>query len=103
VIPLRPAVCAAAGGRGAPCLTVKTAPLQARILVHGKVTHLGYYVAEADAARAYDRVSLAMHGSAPTNFPASQYSAADIAQLHSLDRASLQQALGVKPMQKSSR
>lgn len=77
--------------------------LQARILVHGKVTHLGYYIAEEDAARAYDRVSLAMYGNAPTNFPASQYSAAEIARLQSLDRASLQQALGVKPMQKSSR
>lgn len=97
------AVCAGGQGAWRTMPDHATAPLQARILVHGKVTHLGYYVAEADAARAYDRVSLAMHGHAPTNFPASQYSAADIAQLQSLDRASLQQALGVKPMQKSSR
>ena len=49
------------------------------------------------------QVSLATYGNAPTNFPGNQYSAADIAQLQQLDRASLQQALGVKPMQKSSR
>ena len=33
-----------------PCL----AP-QARILVHGKVTHLGYYETEEEAARVYDK------------------------------------------------
>lgn len=76
---------------------------QARILVHGKVTHLGYYKEEEDAARAYDRVSLALNNLTATNFPASSYNEADIAQLRRLDRASLQQALGVKPMQKSSK
>lgn len=76
---------------------------QARILVHGKVTHLGYYKEEEDAARAYDRVSLALNNLTATNFPASSYNEADIARLRRLDRASLQQALGVKPMQKSSK
>ncbi len=28
---------------------------QARILVHGKVTHLGYYETEEEAARVYDK------------------------------------------------
>mmetsp|Transcript_5700 Transcript_5700/g.16280 ORF Transcript_5700/g.16280 Transcript_5700/m.16280 type:complete len:1043 (+) Transcript_5700:218-3346(+) len=76
---------------------------QARILVQGKVTHLGYYKEEEDAARAYDRVSLAQSAGAATNFPASSYSEEDIQHLASLDRAGLQLALGVKPMQKSSR
>lgn len=30
-------------------------PAQARILVHGKVTHLGYYETEEEAARVYDK------------------------------------------------
>ena len=77
---------------------------QARILVHGKVTHLGYYVTEEEAARVYDRVSLALHGdAAQTNFAAGQYSAEDLAPFRGLDREDLQRALGVKPMDKSSR
>jgi hypothetical protein len=28
---------------------------QARILVHGKVTHLGYYETEEEAAKVYDK------------------------------------------------
>lgn len=71
--------------------------------MQGKVTHLGYYKEEEDAARAYDRVSLAQSLGAATNFPASSYSEEDIQHLASLDRAGLQLALGVKPMQKSSR
>ncbi|KDD72107.1 hypothetical protein H632_c3857p0, partial [Helicosporidium sp. ATCC 50920] len=77
---------------------------QARILVHGKVTHLGYYDGEEAAARVYDRVALALHGpGAQTNFGADQYSAEELAPFADLDRESLQRALGVKPMDKSSR
>ena len=77
---------------------------QARILVHGKVTHLGYYQTEEDAARVYDRVSLALHGNAAqTNFPFEEYPEEEIKPFTGLDRESLQRALGVKPMDKSSR
>ena len=77
---------------------------QARILVHGKVTHLGYYETEEDAARVYDRVSLALHGDhAQTNFTASEYTENEVAPYRGLDRENLQRALGVKPMDKSSR
>lgn len=77
---------------------------QARILVHGKVTHLGYYETEEEAARVYDRVSLALHGSqAQTNFPGTVYAEEELAPYRGLDREDLQRALGVKPMDKSSR
>lgn len=77
---------------------------QARILVHGKVTHLGYYETEEEAARVYDRVSIALHGSsAQTNFPHTDYSPDELAVFRGLDRENLQRALGVKPMDKSSR
>ena len=77
---------------------------QARILVHGKVTHLGYYGAEEDAARVYDRVALALHGhDAQTNFPPEAYTGDDPAAYAGLGREALQRALGVKPMDKSSR
>lgn len=77
---------------------------QARILVHGKVTHLGYYETEEEAARVYDRVSLALHGDhAQTNFPATNYVDEELAPYRGLDREDLQRALGVKPMDKSSR
>lgn len=50
---------------------------QARILYHGKVTHLGYYRTEEEAARVYDKVSISLHGAAAqTNFPIDQVSAA---------------------------
>ncbi|WPT16737.1 APETALA2-like protein 4 [Picochlorum sp. SENEW3] len=77
---------------------------QARILVHGKVTHLGYYETEEEAAKVYDRVSLALHGmQAQTNFPVDDYPEQDIEPFRDLDRESLQRALGVKPMDKSSK
>lgn len=77
---------------------------QARILVHGKVTHLGYYETEEDAARVYDRVSLALHGDhAQTNFAVGEYSEEEVSPYRGLDRENLQRALGVKPMDKSSR
>lgn len=57
-----------------------SSPPQARILVHGKVTHLGYYETEEEAACVYDKVSLALHGSnAQTNFPASNYTQEQVA------------------------
>ncbi|KAK9816835.1 hypothetical protein WJX72_005692 [[Myrmecia] bisecta] len=78
---------------------------QARILVHGKVTHLGYYETEEEAARVYDRVSISLHGElAQTNFPPESYAddgACD--EFSGLGREELQRALGVKPMDKSSR
>lgn len=50
---------------------------QARILYHGKVTHLGYYRTEEEAARVYDKVSISLHGAgAQTNFPIDQVRAA---------------------------
>lgn len=77
---------------------------QARILVHGKVTHLGYYETEEDAAKVYDRVSISLHGeAAQTNFPAGQYQGQDTREYSGLDREDLQRALGVKPMDKSSK
>ena len=77
---------------------------QARILVHGKVTHLGYYETEEEAARVYDRVSLALHGAhAQTNFAVGEYTEVEVAPYRGLDREDLQRALGVKPMDKSSR
>lgn len=77
---------------------------QARILVHGKVTHLGYYETEEEAARVYDRVSLALHGAhAQTNFAVGDYTEEEVAPYRGLDREDLQRALGVKPMDKSSR
>jgi hypothetical protein len=76
---------------------------QARILVHGKITHLGYHSTEEGAARTYDRVNLALDTARSTNFPLASYTAVEVNQLRHLDRASLQTALGVKPMQKTSR
>lgn len=77
---------------------------QARILVHGKVTHLGYYETEEDAAKVYDRVSISLHGeAAQTNFPPGDYQGQDSREYSGLDREDLQRALGVKPMDKSSK
>ena len=77
---------------------------QARILVHGKVTHLGYYETEEEAARVYDRVSISLHGeAAQTNFPPGEYQGQDTREYTGLDREDLQRALGVKPMDKSSK
>ncbi|BDA42678.1 probable AP2-like ethylene-responsive transcription factor PLT2 at N-terminal half [Coccomyxa sp. Obi] len=76
---------------------------QARILVHGKVTHLGYYETEEEAARVYDRVSISLHGAhAQTNYPVSEYEGQDCGEFQGLAREELQRALGVKPMDKSS-
>jgi len=68
------------------------------------VTHLGYYETEEAAARVYDRVSLSLHGPhAQTNYPGADYSDAACAPFRGLNREELQRALGVKPMDKSSR
>ncbi|KAK9829864.1 hypothetical protein WJX72_008334 [[Myrmecia] bisecta] len=78
---------------------------RARILVHGKLTHLGYYETEEEAARVYDRVSIGLRGElAETNFPPESYAndgACD--KFSGLGRAELQRALGVKHMDKASR
>eukprot|EP00803_Ostreobium_quekettii_P008485 evm.model.scf_346.5 EVM.evm.TU.scf_346.5 scf_346:61221-74038(-) len=78
---------------------------QARILYHGKVTHLGYYPTEEMAARVYDRVSISLHqDGAETNFPIAEYKE-ELAKGHfsGMSREELQRALGVKPMNKSSK
>uniref|UniRef100_A0A061QWI6 Ap2-like protein n=1 Tax=Tetraselmis sp. GSL018 TaxID=582737 RepID=A0A061QWI6_9CHLO len=81
---------------------------QARILMHGKVTHLGYFDTEEEAARIYDIVSLSLHGDkANTNFPRSDYTEGKYAEraskLNGLSREDLQKSLGVKPIHKTSR
>lgn len=69
-----------------------------------QVTHLGYYETEEEAARIYDRVSISLHGAvAQTNFDPSDYDSQDRAEFEGLGREELQRALGVKPMDKSSR
>ena len=58
---------------------------QVRILVHGRVTHLGYYDREEAAAHVYDRVSLAINGeNAQTNFPPADYGPAAVAKFKCL-------------------
>lgn len=75
---------------------------QARIVVGGKITHLGYYESEEQAARVYDRVSLSLHNSnAHTNFAKSDYSPEQLREFQGLNREGLQRALGVKPMERS--
>lgn len=52
----------------------------------------------------YDRVAVSLNGpGATTNFPASRYVKAGPAEFIGLGREDLQRALGVKPMDKSSR
>lgn len=69
-----------------------------------QVTHLGYHQSEEEAAMAYDKVAVALNGtSAQTNFPRAQYLQAGCAEFAGLSREDLQRALGVKPMDKSSR
>lgn len=52
----------------------------------------------------YDRVALSLHGSAAgTNFPASDYAHENIGMYSGLSREELQRALGVQPMDKSSK
>lgn len=54
--------------------------------------------------RVYDRVSISLHGSsAQTNFAAEDYSGEMQQQFSGMGREELQRALGVKPMDKSSR
>ena len=76
---------------------------QARILYEGKVTHLGYYRTEEEAARVYDRVALSLHGpKAQVNFPATSHLGHANHPLAGLTREEVQRKLGVKPMDKSS-
>ena len=57
----------------------KAKPWQAQIYVtedgKGRLIHIGYFSREEDAARAYDRVSIATlgHAKAKTNFPVAEY------------------------------
>ena len=52
----------------------------------------------------YDRVAVSLNGAgATTNFPASRYMKSGPAEFNGLGREDLQRALGVKPMDKSSR
>lgn len=54
--------------------------------------------------RVYDRVSISLHGTtAQTNFAAEEYSGEMQQQFAGMGREELQRALGVKPMDKSSR
>ena len=54
--------------------------------------------------RVYDRVSISLHGStAQTNFAAEEYGGEMQQQFSGMGREELQRALGVKPMDKSSR
>ena len=59
----------------------KAKPWMAKIYVteggKGRLIHIGYFAREEDAARAWDRVSIAYHGhaKAKTNFPVEQYRA----------------------------
>ena len=76
----------------------------ARVLCARQVTHLGYYETEEEAARVYDRVSISLHGPhAQTNYPAAEYEGQECGEFQGLAREELQRALGVKPMDKSSR
>ena len=69
-----------------------------------QVTHLGYYTSEVEAARVHDKVALSLDNHAILNFDVAQYSAKEIAALRACKtRPELQRALGVKPMDKSSR
>lgn len=68
-----------------------------------QVTHLGYYEAEEEAARVYDRVAISVNGpQAQTNFPVGQYARTGAGEFEGMARTELQRALGVKPMDKSS-
>ena len=68
------------------------------------MTHLGYYETEEEAARVYDRVSISLHGQhAQTNYPAVEYEGQDCGEFQGLAREELQRALGVKPIDTSSK
>lgn len=68
------------------------------------MTHLGYYRSEEEAAIIYDRVAVSLNGAeATTNFPAAEYMQGGGNEFLGLGREDLQRALGVKPMDKSSR
>lgn len=76
--------------------------------MHGKVTHLGYFDSEEEAARVYDIVSVSLHrDKANTNFLMTEYRSGKFAEraskLCGLSRDELQRALGVKPIHKTSR
>ena len=52
----------------------------------------------------YDRVSISLHGPhAQTNYPVAEYEGQECGEFQGLAREELQRALGVKPMDKSSR
>lgn len=79
------------------CASNRRNQWQTRVLMDGKMVHLGYFATEDEAARVFDRVNLALHGKdANTNFDATTYGQEEVAALRGLSREELQRALGVR-------
>ena len=68
-----------------------------------QVTHLGYYASEREAAHVHDLVALSLDNPSILNFDAEQCDPVTVDSLRGKNRPELQRALGVKPMDKSSR
>ena len=68
-----------------------------------QVTHLGYYASEREAAHVHDLVALSLDNPSILNFDAEHCDPGKVDSLRGKSRPELQRALGVKPMDKSSR